>query len=1585
MMQWEQAQRGRCVWSAVVCFALAAGMLVVLPPVSQAQVFNDAYSYEDGFRDNTGLNLSETQNFELGNGGLTSTASGQAVSRCISLPQPENGVFTGWQFVEVDVASPGANTLEIQSCQGSVLQSKSNLSTGINRIDISGISASSLRLVWKVNQAGARLNGWNIYGQAEGVTRLEVTPETDVVNVGDTLKFSINLFSSGAMTRNPVLHFSLDDMNGSTTASVDDSLAEDAEVDYGSGVKTARVIEFFEAHKGPNLEIPSTPQQGATSGEVVWNLQDLSDGFAKNVLVEVRVPKGYINGKAVTARAYLEYGESSDYPMQADGVSSVAVAQSNDHFRIWSGSSRSWRVDPGMEIQDHFSTRSGAYQTYPSDIEAVTATVTGFGDCALFQNVTVSSEYGYQIVSKPAVGTVMTAENPIVVKLNRVEFDQDTRINIDYTASTSCVSGTEFGTKAVYTQGERDLGSDTHEHEIYIAPDPTPTPQPTPPPPAPEPEAKACRTARGDLVYRVMNGADAGEYKDLYRMTRDSIRAGEYFAVYAPSGYWSHNVTLDYTYALMDIPQGVALHGVRKTGGLTALYKDCSGTAPVPSDAAFAHGANPPHAGWKPVTLTWNGSPFSAQPAEHNPDAVVPAGCRLLAVKANDEPRSELNPELLLRMCDGSDGCAELAEGTEIEILPGATYSYETVTDASGAVHACGSYGGYTQYKELASWPKVEAKAENERVALGETAHILVYPRNAKEASQYVKGRWVVNLFEARNELNLSNLSGEVISGNIPEPGQNVPGQGCDLNAIEFHAPDAAACDNASDAKDPACMAWWDVPDACQPPAGWWNNRNYHFRLSAPVSAETSSEKISVTAEIRTSDLSQRGADNAVSTSRWSSRNYYDVVVILPPRSRARVNTWIEEEQVMAGQMAHIIVNPNNYYSASDYVKGLWLVNLYDIRKFIDLQGVTGQVVSEGLRVPEPGQNVPGQSCRVEDIVFHPPQPDACLEAADFNDPACMAWWDVPDACQPPSGWWGDSGYRFRLNAPIAKIPENNRLTFLAEVRKTDLSQRGPDNAELTGYWNTSNYFETTQAVEILEVTGLDGEKSGPAARQIGGGLTYNLTVTNYGNAVNNGWYLVDQLPRTGVNHSEFTPEYQRVYLKERAEDVLVEYSLDSGCFSNPLQETWTGMALQATSRPGYVTETTALLPANAWCLRLRRSSDSTQDFEPGDQILAGLDVKIPDDLALDGKRLYNRALVGYAAAFGGGTEITPVETVNVQTLVSGDVVVEIEKTFEVDTTRAGFIRWNLRVHNASGSAAENIRVVDDVPQEVIYQGLAGDLPDGLSCLDADCGVIHANTDGSGGQVRFVIDRLLADDGNPGLGDDERAISLWTQVKGGLADGTVIENWASATPETGTGGQDNAVTTLAQIDVLKEQEAVDRIADTAELNVNAGDSIHYTVTATNEFEQAVFMMVHDTLDALVEYIAGTFQVNGATASDSFFSDDVLEYRHAELLAPGESLTVDFDVFVKDVNSTESVIENIAMLTPYLNALDPSSYFVGKATNRTVAYIGGYGPVPPPVPTPDPVTPDNPVPEPSTVLLLGAGVFGLALLRRKMRR
>lgn len=166
------------------------------------------------------------------------------------------------------------------------------------------------------------------------------------------------------------------------------------------------------------------------------------------------------------------------------------------------------------------------------------------------------------------------------------------------------------------------------------------------------------------------------------------------------------------------------------------------------------------------------------------------------------------------------------------------------------------------------------------------------------------------------------------------------------------------------------------------------------------------------------------------------------------------------------------------------------------------------------------------------------------------------------------------------------------------------------------------------------------------------------------------------------------------------------------------------------------------------------------------------------------------------------------------------------------------------------------------------------------------------------------------------------------------------------------------------IEATKEIEAFDRIEETPMADVFRGDIFTYHIEIENPFEQAVYLLVNDTLDEYIDYVADSFRVNGELADNAYFSSGDLEYPD-HLLGVDELLSIDFDVKVQAIAPIGWIIENSAWIIAYTDPLNiPGSILSITETNITQGKV---------------------VPEASTLILLGAGVLGLfVVMRRRLR-
>ncbi len=156
-------------------------------------------------------------------------------------------------------------------------------------------------------------------------------------------------------------------------------------------------------------------------------------------------------------------------------------------------------------------------------------------------------------------------------------------------------------------------------------------------------------------------------------------------------------------------------------------------------------------------------------------------------------------------------------------------------------------------------------------------------------------------------------------------------------------------------------------------------------------------------------------------------------------------------------------------------------------------------------------------------------------------------------------------------------------------------------------------------------------------------------------------------------------------------------------------------------------------------------------------------------------------------------------------------------------------------------------------------------------------------------------------------------------------------------------------------DASKEVDlAFDRIPETSEIDLFAGDMFTYTLAIENPFEQAAYFNIIDTLDEYLEYLSGPFTLNGDG-----------DWEFTTHLEAGDFFSFSFDVKVQDVVPVGAIIENIAIITAYL---DP-----GNILGTTLAIVEATS------------VNIHAVPEPSMLILLGSGLIGIfALLRRKRR-
>ncbi|MEN9631423.1 MAG: hypothetical protein RJA10_4651, partial [Pseudomonadota bacterium] len=276
-------------------------------------------------------------------------------------------------------------------------------------------------------------------------------------------------------------------------------------------------------------------------------------------------------------------------------------------------------------------------------------------------------------------------------------------------------------------------------------------------------------------------------------------------------------------------------------------------------------------------------------------------------------------------------------------------------------------------------------------------------------------------------------------------------------------------------------------------------------------------------------------------------------------------------------------------------------------------------------------------------------------------------------------------------------------------------------------------------------------------------------------------------------------------------------------------------------------------------------------------------------------------------------------------------------KTAVPDLTRAGYVRWDARWRNISGTAGSSVTVTDTVPTQLIFDSLEGPLPATTSCSPS-CAVQGAAGDGSGGTVTFVTTGLAADDGTPGSGSDERALGLWMRVKSGVADGTAISNCIATDPGAGGVGSNQCVgTPTAALTMTLAQQVMPAQGGSPPL-VSPNDTLRYTLTLVNNAATAQFIRVFDALPADVDYVPGSFQVDGAGASDSAFASNVLSYVSSTTVAAGSTLTLRYDARVRAGAANGLDILNTANATQCTDNLAATSCRIAKLSPQTQARV-----------------------------------------------
>ncbi|MBD3300349.1 MAG: choice-of-anchor D domain-containing protein, partial [Candidatus Moranbacteria bacterium] len=663
--------------------------------------------------------------------------------------------------------------------------------------------------------------------------------------------------------------------------------------------------------------------------------------------------------------------------------------------------------------------------------------------------------------------------------------------------------------------------------------------------------------------------------------------------------------------------------------------------------------------------------------------------------------------------------------------------------------------------------------------------------------------------------------------------------------------------------------------------------------------------------------------------------NYHSVFV--EEKSYPLINIYEDLDKVKAGEEAQLRIYPRNHAMVNRYPESVWGVNFYNLKDKIDLSGITGKVVlpSSG-EVPHPDQNIQGQSCNLEDIVFHPIEASACQNATNPDDPACFAYWEVPAACQMPNGWGTLGSYKntyfFRLSAPVSNtVPAGEELTFQAEVRQTsDLSTLGADNTISRA---NSKYFTSTASVIVLSSPALNVSQTGPSIWPQNRSFTYNVDTENRGNGPNNGIYSVTLLPKQGDNlGSQFTPDYKKVYLNLSNDDAILEYSDAADCFENPESEPWNVLSLESTPRTGFNSQTQDDLPLNAVCLRSRIDPNSDYLLLPGDKILTAIDIFIPQNRS-EGEEIFSKSLSGGNTNWN-GLSLSTVETETVQTQVGYSIILDMEKEFFPDPQTGGKIKWTLKYSNQSADSASNIILQDTLPDTLIFEEIVLPLESNQICQNS-CQIQNPNPDGSGGIISFIINNLEGDDGNPNDGQDQGEISFWTFIKENTSSGSLIENCGTISPD-GAGIGDTACASLTTSNLNLEKTQIlspDFGSNQVQIEQNF---IEYTISATNNETFPVYLRIYDEFSANVSFVQDSIKINGATASNDLIQNKIFDYTFSKATDPGVKEEISFTVKVNPELARNLSINNIASVSYCQDLNEDQTCVAAVDTNQVSA-------------------------------------------------
>jgi cysteine-rich repeat protein len=863
--------------------------LALAAPVSDAQ------SWTDSFDDVLGIDAARTTGFSGVGGAIrANSASATLVTDCISLSPPASGAFEGWSFLDLETSRwdlVTAASLTVEDCAtGSVLLTGIGLSGDCDAVDLSGLppTASGIRLAVSVAHTGigdfASVDALTVYGRSSSVVELAMAPTVSAVSAGESVTFSVSVGANGATLLDPELVVDLDATNA------DPLLVADG---FSPEIGPTSPLQFRSASLGLAGESPQTPVFGASSGAVVWSLEDVLGGTAGDVTFALDVPTGTIDQRTVGAGASLTEGPVStcdpglddrvthDVDTRAMPVPVSSVVDL-DPF-LWTPF---FEVHPDESIQTTWILDSEVPAVSDkSDLEDVVVTIDPTTstcvpvyrghDWAFPSDQPATYSVG-EVISEPSPGSPWTA--PLVVRTPRMQ--QASALptvswQYDMPPLGVCADGSEVVLIVSMDAGAPAGSWGESLVQTYRE------------------ENQVCRIGSPFFGYRTMSGDEvpngynpfpnspvqeaylSGFVLNEFSARIFSIGEGDWYGMWLPfanDGDGAPSVPVDGSYVVGAIPDYATYRGITFTPATDpyTAFKDCSGTAIEPQDPGFDP-SDPSLSGWWPMAVDVS-EPFTSPPADDDPTALVPGGCRVLVARTPDDPGNggSMRVFTAMRMCDATSEalgwCSVPAPGSEIRSW---SEHFVVSTRQGDTVNLCvDEPARATWVFEEASWPRVFASTPTPDVAAGSVATLVLEPHNENQASRAVDAVWGFDLYAVRDHIDFDRLTGQVV---LPTDAR-VPGDG-DTDAIVFHPPDVDACATAAGPGDPDCLAWWEVPQSLGLPNYWGvadpqtNGRlfaidSYQFELNLPVRSSTpAGTPLDVVAEARSYNATALSCD----------------------------------------------------------------------------------------------------------------------------------------------------------------------------------------------------------------------------------------------------------------------------------------------------------------------------------------------------------------------------------------------------------------------------------------------------------------------------------------------------------------------------------------------------------------------------------------------------------------------------------------------------------------------------------------------------------------------------------------------------